>query len=234
MSTAPHQSDPIYLYEDDRALADEIILAFAEDGQSVEIVPDEDTLKARIKQGASALILDRMVGDRDSLDLLQRVRPGGDRLPVIVISSLSSVDDRIYGLKAGGDDYLVKPFAMGELVARVAALRRRAGAGTPTSLSVGPLTMDLIARAVRRGDRAITLLPREFSLLEYMMRHAGQVVTRAMLLEDVWHYRLSTETNVVDVHVGNLRRKIETEGESRLIRSVRGLGFELTSDEPPP
>ena len=233
MSTAPRQSETIYLYEDDRALAQEIILAFAEDGQSVELLPDADTLAARIKRGACALILDRMVGTHDSLDLLQRLRSGGDRMPVIVISSLSSVDDRVYGLKAGGDDYLVKPFAMSELIARVAALRRRAGTGSAPGLTVGPLEMDLIARTVRRGDRAISLPPREFSLLEYMMRHAGLVVTRAMLLEDVWHYRLSTQTNVVDVHVGNLRRKIEAEGESRLIRSVRGLGFVLAAPEPP-
>jgi two-component system OmpR family response regulator len=144
-----------------------------------------------------------------------------------VISSLSTVDDRILGLKAGGDDYLTKPFAMGELIARVEALLRRAKPERATTLSVGPLVVDLISRSVRRGDRDIVLLPREFSLLEYLMRHAGLSVTRAMLLEDVWNYRASTQTNVVDVHVGNLRRKIDADGEPRLIESVRGIGFRL-------
>ena len=213
------------------ALAKEIILAFAAENQTVELVVDEPSLISNVTHGPSALILDRMVGNQDSLNLLAQLRDAGHRTPVLVISSLSSVDDRIYGLKSGGDDYLVKPFAMGELIARVAALRRRATPDTRASLVVGSLQVDLITRTVRRGERVVDLLPREFSLLEYMLRHAGQVVTRAMLLEDVWHYRLSTQTNVVDVHVGNLRRKIEAGGESRLITSVRGLGFRLDAGE---
>ncbi len=223
----------IFLYEDDDALAGEIVAAFAQERQAVARLVDEDALLAMLLAGGAAvLILDRLVWGRDSLDLLAGMRANGDKTPVLVVSSLVSVDDRIRGLKAGGDDYLVKPFAMGELIARVEALRRRAGSEPRSKLAAGPLVMDLIARTVTREGRIIALLPREFALLEYLMRHAGTVVTRAMLLEDVWHYRLTTHTNVVDVHVGNLRRKIEAEGGPRLIASVRGLGFRLEVGEP--
>ena len=218
----------IILYEDDLALATEILAAFAEEGLPIEHARTEGDLKQAVGTGrASALIMDRMVGDIDSLTLLATLRATGDRIPVVVISSLASVDDRIRGLKAGGDDYLVKPFAMGELVARVEALCRRATDDRRISLSVGPLSMDLIEKSAQRGSRVLDLLPREFSLLEYLMRHANQVVTRAMLLEDVLHYNVATQTNVVDVHVGNLRRKVDAEGEDKLISSVRGLGFRL-------
>lgn len=221
-----------YLYEDDDALAGEMAAAFAREGQDLVALADEPALRIALRERRVAvLILDRMVWGCDSLDLLAEMRANGDTTPVLVVSSLASVDDRIRGLKAGGDDYLVKPFAMGELIARVEALRRRARVEPRTTLAVGPLVMDLIARTVTREGRAIALLPREFALLEYMMRHADMVVTRAMLLEDVWHYRLTTHTNVVDVHVGNLRRKIEGEGEPRLIASVRGLGFRLEAGE---
>ena len=231
MSADADQNGLLLLYEDDHALAREIVVAFAAEGLTVEPVLSEAELLALAKHGGvSALILDRMVEGTDSLALMDKLRDGGERMPVIVISSLASVDDRIHGLKAGGDDYLVKPFAMGELIARVEALRRRTKDGRKTSLVAGPLVMDLIARTVRRGPREIALLPREFSLLEYLMRHAGQVVTRAMLLEDVWNFRMSTHTNVVDVHIGNLRRKVEAEGEERLILSVRGLGFKLLGE----
>ena len=227
-------NDVVYLYEDDQALAEEIILAFAAEGTKVEPICDEQGLRRQIRQGAPAFIIDRMIAGRDSLDMVQEARAAGDRSPVMVISSLSTVDDRIFGLKSGGDDYLIKPFAMGELIARVGALRRRALPDVRTRLAVGTLELDLITRRVRRGNREVSLLPREFALLEYLMRHAGQVVTRAMLLEDVWHYHLSSQTNVVDVQVGNLRRKIEALGEARLIASVRGLGFMLAADEAEP
>ncbi len=223
--------DALLLYEDDDALAGEIALAFAGEGQCVERIVDEAALRARLAQGAGALILDRLVGGRDAIVLLAERRDAGDGTPVLVISSLAAVDDRIRGLKAGGDDYLVKPFAMGELVARVAALRRRAAARPGEAavgvLVTGPLRMDLIARTVSRDGRPVPLLPREFTLLHYLMRHAGLVVTRAMLLENVWRVHATTHTNVVDVHIGNLRRKIEENGEARLIESVRGLGFVL-------
>ena len=231
MSPASAARAAVYLYEDDSALAGEIAAAFAEAGLGVERLPSENALRECARAGGDrVLVMDRLIDGHDSLDILAEMRAGGSRIPVVVISSLSSVDDRIHGLKAGGDDYLVKPFAMGELVARVEALHRRAVDDRSTRLSAGDLEMDLIARTVRRGAREIQLQPREFGLLEYLMRHAGQVVTRAMLLEDVWNYRAPVQTNVVDVHVGNLRRKIDADGEARLIVSVRGLGFKLTDD----
>ena len=227
-------ADPVILYEDDEALAEEIVAAFRDADDRVLHLRDAAALTRALGTGnVGAIILDRLVEGVDSLDWLADRRADGDRTPVVVISSLASVDERIRGLKAGGDDYLVKPFAMAELVARVAALRRRASAEPRINFSVGSLKIDLVTRSATRADRPIDLLPREFALLEYLMRHAGTVVTRAMLLEEVWHYRLTTHTNVVDVHVGNLRRKIEADGESRLITSVRGLGFRLDAvDEP--
>ena len=218
----------IFLFEDDAALAGEIIAAFAQEAREVVPLRHRDEVEATLRAGkASAIIMDRLVDGDDSLDLVARLRSEGDRVPVVVISSLSSVDEKIRGLKAGGDDYLVKPFAMGELIARVEALCRRARDDRRTTLTAGPLVMDLIGRKVRREAREIELLPREFGLLEYLMRHSGQVVTRAMLLEDVWNYNAATQTNVIDVHVGNLRRKVDADGDARLIHSVRGRGFKL-------
>lgn len=224
----------IFIYEDDEALASEIVNAFADEGSAVTHLATEEALRGALaSQRISTLILDRMVGDRDSLDLLSERRTSGDLTPVLVLSSLATADERIRGLKAGGDDYLVKPFSMGELIARVEALRRRLRSGLGPSLRAGPLTMDLVSRMVKLDGREIALLPREFILLEYFMRHAGLTVTRSMLLEDVWRFRLATHTNVVDVHVGNLRRKIEAYGGPRLIASVRGLGFRLSTGEEP-
>ena len=218
----------IGLYEDDCALAGEIVIAFAAQGLSVVRLADDRALRDAVRtQGVAALIMDRMVEGVDSLGMLEGLRAVGDRIPVVVVSSLSSVDDRVRGLKAGGDDYLVKPFAMGELIARVQAVARRAHDDRKIAVSAGPLHMDLIARTVQRDGRTLHLLPREFTLLEYLMRHANQIVTRAMLLEDVWHYKLATQTNVVDVHIGNLRRKVDAPDEARLINSVRGVGFRL-------
>jgi two-component system OmpR family response regulator len=218
----------ILLYEDDVALAEQIVAAFKDEGLAITPAATRDDVTTAVEsEGIAALIMDRMVGDVDSLTLLEELRGAGHRVPVVVISSLATVDERIRGLKAGGDDYLTKPFAMGELIARVEAVRRRADDDRRISLKVGPLAMDLIAKTVHRGDRELDLLPREFSLLEYLMRNANQVVTRAMLLENVWHYNAAAQTNVVDVHVGNLRRKVDGEGEVKLINSVRGLGFRL-------
>ena len=219
----------VLLYEDDDDLAAEIVLAFAAEGERVERVVGEAALRERVARGAGVLLLDRIVDGHDSLLLLEERRAEGHHIPVLVISSLATVDDRIRGLKAGGDDYLTKPFAMTELLARTAALRRRATTEQGSVLVAGPLRMDLIARQATRDGRPLPLAPREFVLLQYLMRHAGQVVTRAMLLEDVWQVRAATRTNVVDVHIGNLRRKIEEEGE-RLIESVRGCGFVLCGE----
>ncbi len=156
--------------------------------------------------------------------MIEAVRQHGIRTPVLVLSALSAVDDRVTGLKAGGDDYLTKPFAMEELMARVEALLRRPDDTRSTTLRVGPLSMDLIERRVWRDGREIELLPREFRLLEYLMRRPGQVLTRSMMLEDVWQYRFIPRTNLVDVHIGKLRRKVDAPGEEPLIRSIRGTG----------
>lgn len=220
----------IYLYEDDLALANEIIAAFAREEHRIELIPSETALRQVVLAGqADALVMDRMIGENDSLTLIEQLRAEGDRVPVVFISSLASVDERIRALKSGGDDYLVKPFAMSELIARVDAVCRRVKEPPRTVLSVGPLTIDLLKRNARRGEREIDLLPREFSLLEYLMRHANQLVTRSMLLENVWNYHSSAQTNVVDVHLGHLRRKVDAEGEEKLIQSVRGAGFKLTA-----
>lgn len=234
-STAlPSEPGTVLLLEDDVALAGEIVDAFAAEGIAIVHLSDIAALRTSVSRGdAAALVMDRMVEGADSLVVLAELRAAGMRVPVVVISSLASVDERIRGLKDGGDDYLVKPFATAELVARVAALRRRAGAGPRTLLAAGPLVLDLVARRVTRAGAPVDLLPREFALLEYLMRHAGTVVTRTMLLEDVWHYRLTTHTNVVDVHVGNLRRKIERAGAPRLIETVRGIGFVLSAGAEP-
>lgn len=218
----------IGLYEDDLALASEIMAAFAGEGLEVVHFVDDRELRETVREGSTAaLIMDRMVEGVDSLDTLSLLRAGGDRMPVVVVSSLATVDDRIKGLKAGGDDYLVKPFAMGELLARIEAVTRRAQDDRKIAISAGPLYMDLIEKIVSRDGRQLDLLPREFKLLEYLMRHANQVVTRTMLLEEVWHYKVATQTNVVDVHIGNLRRKVDAAQEKRLINSVRGVGFRL-------
>jgi two-component system OmpR family response regulator len=173
------------------------------------------------------MIMDRMVFGEDSLTTLEVLRKEGVKVPVLMISALSSIDERVRGLKAGGDDYLTKPFAMVELAARVEALLRRLDDVRTTKLRAGGLEMDLIEQTVMRDGTLIELLPREFKLLEYFLRRPGRIVTRAMLLEGVWHYRFIPETNVVDVHIGNLRRKIDIAGAPSLITNIRGAGFML-------
>jgi two-component system, OmpR family, response regulator len=180
--------------------------------------------------GWGAIILDRMLPGRDGLSVLQDLRREGDRTPALVLSALGDVDERIRGLRAGGDDYLAKPFALGELAARIEALLRRPVDSRETVLHVGSLEVDLIAGTGRRGARDLELLPRELKLLEYLMRRPGQIVTRAMLFEEVWNYRFTPKSNLIDVHVGRLRRKLEAGGEAPLIHSVRGTGFTLAPD----
>ena len=177
-----------------------------------------------------AVIVDRMLPGLDGLSIVRSLRAANRTTPVLVLSALGEVDDRVEGLRAGGDDYLVKPFALSELSARLEALVRRrgpaAGAAAPaTRLVVADLEMDLLARTVRRAGRGIELKPREFRLLEYLMRHAGQVVTRTMLLEAVWDYHFDPQTNVIDVHVSRLRRKIDRDFGAPLIHTVRGAGY---------
>ena len=162
-----------------------------------------------------------------NMSMIETLRREGIRIPVLVVSALASVDERIRGLKAGGDDYLIKPFAMGELAARIEALLRRSNDSRTTVLQVGPLRIDLIERSAMRRKRILDLLPTEFKLLEYLMRRPGQVITRTMFLEDVWHYRNMPQTNLVDVHIGKLRRKLDMAGDPQLIHSVRRSGFML-------
>ncbi len=178
------------------------------------------------------IIMDRMLpGNIDGLSLISALRQSGNQTPILILSALADVDERIKGLRAGGDDYLTKPFAFGELLARLDALGRRTRQdGTITTLEVADLRMDLLSRKVSRGTRQILLQPREFKLLEYLMRHAGQVVTRTMLLENVWDYHFDPQTNVVDVHISKLRQKIEPEPERSLLRTVRNAGYMLSAE----
>jgi two-component system OmpR family response regulator len=223
---------PILLIEDDPEMAREIVLElskFAYDLRAVDTI--DEGLAAFTARPAALMIVDRLLHGEDSLRMIESLRDKGVMVPILLISSLTSVDERIQGLKAGGDDYLIKPFAVGELAARVEALLRRAIDARVTSLRVGPLEMDLIERTAYRGDRNLELLPREFKLLEYFMRRPGQTITRAMLLEDVWHYRVLPLTNVVDVHLSNLRRKVDAPEEPRLMETVRGHGFRLNAVE---
>jgi two-component system, OmpR family, response regulator len=163
----------------------------------------------------------------DGLTIIEALRYQGVRTPVLVLSALGAVDDRVRGLRAGGDDYLTKPFATMELVARIEALLRRPAHSRATTLQVGQLKLDLIERTAKRGDRVIELLPREFRLLEYMMRRKDQMVTRTMLLEDVWNYKFIPQTNLVDVHMGRLRHKVDLAHEPAMIHNIRGVGFIL-------
>jgi two-component system OmpR family response regulator len=222
------QRPPVLLVEDERDLAAEIRDELQGVGHPVECAQTlEQGLSAARRGGAAVLIVDRMLDGEDGLSLVQALRDEGNPVPVLVISALSTVDDRIRGLKAGGDDYLVKPFALPELSARVEALLRRGARSRATFIKLGALELDLVEREARRDGELIDLQPREFKLLEYFMRRPGQIVTRAMLLEDVWHYKFLPQTNVIDVHIGNLRRKLDSGDGRRFIVNVRAAGFKL-------
>ena len=216
----------ILVVEDDETLAEEVALLLRDAGHDVTSLADGGDASALTDtETFDLLIVDRMLPGLDGLDLLERIRLRDTRMPVLVVSALNAVDERVRGLKAGGDDYLTKPFALVELAARVEALLRRPAETKQATLHGGPLTMDLLARTVRRHGELLELLPREFKLLEYFLRRPEQLVTRAMLLEDVWRYRFVPQTNLVDVHLGRLRKKIDGAGEASLIVSVRGAGF---------
>ena len=220
----------ILVVEDDRTTADFIVGGLTEHGHIVDHVDNgRDGLFHATDGSYAAIILDRMLPGMDGMQLLQAIRAAGIETPVIFLSAMATVDDRVAGLNAGSDDYLVKPFAFSELLARVELLLRRRGAGAvaETDLVEQDLTLDLLKRRASRGDRVIELQPREYLLLEYLMRHAGQVVTRTMLLEGVWDYHFDPATNVIDVHVSRLRRKIDAPGEAPLIHTVRGAGYRL-------
>ena len=223
----------VLVVEDDKDVAGFIVKGLREAGHLAEHAANgRDGLLAATSQDFDAIILDRMLpGGLDGLGVLEMLRSQDNHTPVMFLSAMAQVDDRVRGLKAGGDDYLTKPFAFSELLARVEALaRRRRAAGPDTRLQVGDLEMDLLSRSVRRRNQKIDLQPREFMLLEYLMRHAGQVVTRTMLLEGVWDYHFDPQTNVIDVHVSRLRQKIDKPFDTALLHTVRSSGYMLRAD----
>src|SRR5579864_8321112 len=224
----------VLLVEDNERVTQFVVKGLQEAGHVADHAGNgRDGMFLAASEPYDVIIMDRMLpGDIDGLAIIETLRKAGKRTPILILSALSEVDDRIRGLRSGGDDYLTKPFAFGELLARLDALARRAqGSTTQTSLKVGDLHVDLLSRKAMRGSRQIALQPQEFKLLEYLMRHAGQVVTRTMLLENVWEYNFDPQTNVVDVHISKLRQKIESESERPLLRTVRNAGYMLTADD---
>jgi len=223
----------ILVVEDDRETATYLTKGLNESGYSVDRAHDgRDGLFLASSGDYNAIILDRMLPGIDGLSVLGALRAAEIRTPALILSALGSVDDRVKGLRAGGDDYLVKPFAFSELLARLEALLRRgAGPAAATKLRVGDLELDLLTRTVRRAGKSIDVLPREFQLLEYLMRNAGHVVTRTMLLEHVWDYHFDPQTNVIDVHMSRLRQKIDKSFDRPLLHTVRGAGYCLRAPE---
>lgn len=219
----------ILVIEDDRATADYLVKGLKEAGHVVDHADNgRDGLFLAASEPYDALIVDRMLPGRDGLSLLEVLRTTGNDTPALVLSALGSVDDRVKGLRAGADDYLTKPFAFAELLARLEVMQRRSrgGAAAPvTKLQIADLEMDLLARSVKRAGKPVDLLPREFQLLEYLIRNAGNVVTRTMLLENVWDYHFDPQTNVIDVHIARLRQKIDKDHPVPLIHTVRGAGY---------
>ena len=218
----------ILLIEDDSETAEEIADELVQRGFEIEMAASgiEGLDKARACR-PDALIVDRMLPGMDGLTIIEALRQERVRTPVLILSALGAIDERVRGLRSGGDDYLTKPFAIVELIARIEALLRRPTESRETILRVGPLELDLISRTAKRGDRAIELLPREFRLLEYMMQRSDQLLTRAMLLEEVWNYKFVPATNLVDVHMGRLRHKVDGPNDPPMIHNVRGSGFIL-------
>ncbi len=224
----------VLLVEDNERVSRFVVKGLGEAGHSVDHASNgRDGLFMAASEPYDVIIMDRMLpGNIDGLAIIESLRKTGNRTPILILSALADVDERIKGLRSGGDDYLTKPFAFGELLARVDVLgRRAAGAGGEHTLQVGDLKMDLLSRRVLRGSRPIALQPREFKLLEYLMRHANQVVTRTMLLEAVWDYNFDPQTNVVDVHISKLRQKIESESEPPLVKTVRNAGYMMCANE---
>ena len=219
----------ILIIEDDENAARYMAKGLTESGHVVDTAGNgRDGLFMATGSDYDALIVDRMLPHLDGLAVIQALRAAAITTPVLILSALGEVDDRVKGLRAGGDDYLTKPFAFSELIARLDAIVRRSSAGrVETTLRVGDLELDLLSRQVRRGGRTIELQPREFRLLEYLMRHADQVVTRTMLLEGVWDYHFDPQTNVIDVHISRLRQKIEKGFDKPLLHTVRGAGYVL-------
>lgn len=223
----------ILVVEDNERVASFLRKGLTESGHTVDHADNgRDGMFLAVSEPYDAIIMDRMLpGGIDGLGIIVALRKDGNKIPVLILSAMSEVDDRILGLQSGGDDYLVKPFAFGELLARLdAILRRSQESTTENALTVGDLHLDLLSRKVTRGGRSIMLQPREFKLLEYLVRHAGQVVTRTMLLENVWEYHFDPQTNVVDVHISKLRQKIEESSSRPMLRTIRNAGYMLTAD----
>ena len=220
----------ILLIEDDPDTAQHVRRGLAESMHVVDHTDNgNDGLGLALTEHYDVVIVDRMLPGRDGISLIKALREKNQRLPVLILSALGDTDDRVAGLKAGGDDYLAKPFAFSELLARVEALQRRTQQGPiTTKLQVGDLTVDLLSREVRRANQLISLQPREFQLLLYLVQHADQVVTRTMLLETVWDYHFDPQTNVIDVHISRLRSKIDRDFDSPLLHTVRGAGYVIS------
>lgn len=222
----------VLVVEDDREIGHFVQRGLKETGHTAEVALDGDTgLDLALSGGFDMIVMDRMLPGRDGLSVIQAIRAAGVRTPVVILSALGEVDDRVKGLKAGGDDYLTKPFALTELLARIEALARRSSPEeTATRYTVADLVLDRLTHKVSRGGDLIPLQPREFRLLEYLMRNAGQVVTRTMLLENVWDYHFDPQTNVIDVHVSRLRGKIDKGFGKPLLHTVRGAGYMMRED----
>ncbi len=224
----------LLIVEDDATIADFVAKGLTEAGFAVDLAGNGARgLELAATGGYDVAIVDVMLPEIDGLTLIDRMRARGSRTPVLILSARRTVDDRVRGLQAGGDDYLTKPFAFAELLARVQALiRRSTGATEPTRLTVADLTLDLLARRAERADRALELRPREFALLEYLMRNPGRVLSKTMILSHVWGYNFNPGTNVVDVLVSRLREKIDKDFELKLLHTVRGVGYVLEPSKP--
>ena len=229
----PGYARRVLVIEDDAETAEQLVDCLKSSGYDVDLAVDgEDGLRRALAADYVAMTVDRMLPRIDGIEIIRRLREEGIVTPALILSALGEVDDRVRGLRAGGDDYLVKPFAFRELLARVDALVRRSGTMVKeTILRIGDLEIDLLARIVRRRGREIELLPREFRLLAYLVRNAGQVVSRTMLLQHVWDLHFDPTTNVIDVYVGRVRRKIDSGQEYPLMHTIRGVGFCLRAPE---
>ncbi len=225
----------ILIVEDDQVARDYLAKALREVGHTVEVAADGlQGLHLASSIALDLVIVDRMLPKLDGLALVQSLRATGRKLPVLILSALGDVDDRITGLRAGGDDYLTKPYHVSELLARIDALARRAELGSgeaATKLKLADLELDRMTRRVTRGGKKIELTAREFQLLEFLMRHSGQVVTRTMLLEGVWDYHFDPQTNVIDVHISRLRQAIDKDFDKPLLHTVRGAGYSLSEED---
>lgn len=221
----------LLLVEDNERVSRFVIKGLGEAGHTVDHADNgRDGMYHAVSATYDAIIMDRMLpGGIDGLAIVETLRKSDNRVPILILSALDGVDERIRGLKSGGDDYLIKPFAFGELLARLDALLRRSQEkSVETSLAVGGLSIDLLTHKVTRDGKQLTLQPREFKLLEYLLRHANQIVTRTMLLENVWDYHFDPQTNVIDVHISKLRQKIDAGFPTQLLRTVRSAGYMLS------